>query len=491
MRIPKALRELESELSAEVFLVGGAIRDLLRGKTPNDLDFVVRNVSPGDFEAFLRQRGELKLVGRSFGVYLFKPRGRTRPVEVAFPRTEVSTGEGHRDFVVHTDPSISIECDAARRDFTLNALYIPIAKISGGGVKNDNIVDFHKGVEHIRQRIITAVGNPEDRINEDPLRMLRAMVLVARTGFRLEGKTFTAIRRNSRKIRSVSAERVRDEFIKIMMSDSPSRAFKAMRRTGLLQEVLPELSACVGCGQNPKYHSYPVFEHLIYAADAACQISDRLDVRLGALFHDLGKAPTRAVREGGDGPNDVTFHNHELESTKLAFRLMCRLCFPRELTEAVVQLVRQHQYKYDRDWSDKAVRRFIRAVGITEEDLKDLDNHPQFLVRQADRMGNALKRHLPITQKQRDFQERIRQVFRDSTAHSLRDLKVNGNDLIRELGLPSGPLLGKALKHLYDVVESEPALNTRDKLLEKAKAFISENRDGDSQPNGTRATART
>jgi len=483
MKRLKALRELRAELGAEVFLVGGTVRDMARRREPNDLDLMVRGVAPADFEAFMRERGDLQLVGKSFGVYLFRPKGSRAQdsIEIAFPRTEVSTGDGHRDFVVHTDPELTAKEDSQRRDFTLNAMYISIDDVGDRGkVDRKKILDFHEGLEHIRRRLVVAVGDPDDRIREDPLRMMRAMVLVARTGYRLEGNTFGAIKRNAELIKSVAPERIRDEFIKIMESEKPSRAFKTMARTGLLEIVFPELADCIGKGQNPKYHSYPVFEHLIYATDAACGITERLDVRFGALFHDLGKAPTRAVRPGGDGPDDVTFHNHEIVSTKLAFAFMKRLRFPKEFTEQVIHLVRHHQYKYDREWTDKAVRRFIRNCGINRADLEDLDNHPQFLLRQADRMGNELKAHLPITQKQRDFQARIRKVYEESSAHSLRDLKLNGDDLQKEFGLRPGPAIGKVIRHLYSAVEETPAMNNRDALLAEARRFLEEAAHGDN-----------
>lgn len=479
----KALRELESQLGAEAFLVGGAVRDLLRGQRPNDIDVVVRNVVPADFEAFLRERGDLTLVGKSFGVYLFRPKFSRNTIELAFPRTEVSTGSGHKDFAIHTDPSISLEEDSKRRDFTINALYLPISAVGKGddlpSFEEKAVIDFHGGIEHLHRRLIVAVGHPEDRIQEDPLRMLRAVVLVARTGYRLEGNTFGAIKRNAEAIKEVSAERVRDEFIKLMESDRPSRGFKTMARTGLLSYVLPELADCIGCGQNPKYHSYPVFEHLIYATDAACSISDRLDVRFGTLCHDLGKAPTRQVRPGGNGPDDVSFHNHEIVSTKLTYAFMKRLKFPKDFIEEVVKLVRYHQYKYDRTWTDKAVRRFIRNAGIKKEHLADLDKHPQFLVRQADRMGNELKAHLPITTKQRDFQARIIEIYNSSSAHSLHDLKINGEDLKQELGLVPGPTIGKVVRFLFEVVEETPEANNREDLLRIARKFLEDNPNGD------------
>lgn len=484
MKRLRALRELRKELGAEVFLVGGTVRDLVRRKEPNDLDVMVRGVTPADFEAFLRDRGDLQMVGRSFGVYLFRPKRMKGHIEIAFPRTEVSTGDGHKDFTVLTDPDLSAEEDSNRRDFTINAMYLNIDDVDDKGkFDRKRVIDFHNGLEHIRRRLVVAVGNPEDRIKEDPLRMMRAMVLVARTGYRLEGNTFGAIKRSVNLIKTVAPERIRDEFIKIMESDRPSRAFKTMARTELLHVVFPELAACIGCGQNPKYHSYPVFEHLIYATDAACSITDRLDVRFGALFHDLGKAPTRAVRPGGDGPDDVSFHNHEIVSTKLAFAFMKRLHFPKKFTEEIISLVRNHQYKYDRAWTDKAVRRFIRNLEITKSDLEDLDAHPQFLLRQADRMGNKLKAHLPITQKQKDFQRRLIEVYEKSSAHSLRDLKVNGRDVMNHFDIPAGPLVGEVISFLFEVVEENPEINNKEELLQIAAQFLEE-RSGNSETNG-------
>jgi len=486
MKRLKALRELRKELGAEVFLVGGTVRDLVRRREPNDLDLVVRNISPPDFEAFLRQRGDLRLVGKSFGVYLFRPKRAKDSIEIAFPRTEVSTGDGHRDFVVHSDPAMSIEEDSLRRDFPLNAMYLDIDSIDENGEFDRRaIIDFHNGLEHIHRRLVVAVGNPEDRIHEDPLRMMRAMVLVARTGYRLEGNTFGAIKRYAKLTSTVAPERIRDELIKIMETEKPSRAFKTMARTGLILEVIPELADCIGCGQNPKHHSYPVFEHLIYATDAACGLTESLTVRFSALCHDLGKAPTRAVKPGGDGPNDVSFHNHEIVSTRLAFQMFNRLRFPKDFTEDVIHLVRYHQYKYDREWTDKAVRRFIRNCGITRDELDNLDGHPQFLLRQADRMGNELKVHLPITQKQRDFQARLREVYEKSSAHSLRDLKVDGKDLMEYFELDASPVVGKVIKFLFDAVEETPRLNTKAELFKIAKNYLEEINDGSAQADGS------
>jgi len=481
MKTLKTLRKLQTELGAEVFLVGGAVRDRLRRKEPNDLDFIVRDVAPVDFEAFMRKRGRLELVGESFGVYLFSAKGsEERSVEIAFPRQEVSTGPDHKDFNVVCDPKISLEEDSKRRDFTCNAMYVALSDVDDDGkFDRESVIDFHNGLQHIKARLIVAVGNPEDRILEDPLRMLRAIVLIARTRYRMEGNTFGAIKKQAQLLATVAPERIHDEFDKIMETDKPSAALKALQRTGLLKVFFPELADCVGSGQNPKHHSYNVFDHLIYAVDAACGLTKDLTVRYAALCHDLGKAPTRAVKPGGDGPDDVSFHNHEVVSTRLAFAFFNRYRYPKKFMEEVIALVRQHQYKYDREWTDKAVRRFIRTVGITRADLEDLDNHPLFLLRQADRMGNEFKAHLPITQKQGDFQRRLTEVYEQSSAHSLRDLKVNGRDLMSHFELEASPTIGKTIAYLFDTVEETPSLNTKEDLLRLAKEFLREQEEVD------------
>ena len=488
MKELKALRDLTKETGAEVFLVGGVVRDRIRRKKPNDLDVMVRNVTPAVFEEFLRKRGSLQLVGNSFGVYLFTTAGDRGAVsiEIAFPRKEVSTGPGHRDFNVLCTPDITVEEDSERRDFTCNALYVNLLDVDENG-KFDRlaVIDFHEGLEHIKHRLIVAVGRPEDRICSDPLRMLRAVVLVSRTGWRLDSSTFGAIKNNSHLLRTVSPERIRDELIKIMESGKPSRAFKTLHRCSLLEVFMPELEACVGLGQNPKYHSFNIFDHLIYATDASCKITDRLDVRFATLCHDLGKAPTRAVRPNGDGPNDVSFHNHEVESTKLAYAMLGRLKFPKAFVQDVVQLVRLHQYKYDREWTDKSVRRFIRKALINREDLLDLNSHPQFLLRQADRMGNEFKAHLPVTRKQEDFQSRIIEVYENSSAHSLKDLKIDGRGVMEELRIPAGPDVGLIMKHLFDLVEETPALNVKRTLIVRARKYLKEIKNG-SNTTGNR-----
>ena len=479
-----SLLQIKKRLGCEMYACGGFVRDLVRGQEAADLDVVVRNVDGFTFLAALKKAGKVIEVGKTFGVYVFQPNGVEGSVEIAFPRTERSTGPAHHNFEITSDPSITLEEDAKRRDFTCNAMFLDVAFInSSREVAIAHILDFHQGMEHIKNRLIAAVGNPEDRITEDPLRMMRAAVLQAKTGFRLEGNTFAAMKRNADLIKFVSAERVRDEILKIMSTDKPSRAFKALKRCGVLKYVLPELNACVGVGQNPENHKYPVFEHCCYVADAACSLTTYLPVRFAGLFHDLGKAVTREVKPGGKGEEDVSFHNHEVVSERLVQKLMGRLRFSNDFTEEVIELVKNHQYKYDRNWTDRAVRRFIRSADIQEKDLEDLDVFPLFILRQADRIGNGTpaKVRMPITPKQKDFQARITEIFKASSAHSTKDLAVNGNVLMSELGLAPSPTIGRIMQALFELVEEDPSANNKETLLARARGLLAEEKGEHSE----------
>lgn len=311
----------------------------------------------------------------------------------------------------------------------------------------------------------------EESLQQEFLRHLHQLAFLALGGPRLTEEVFRNLRSSAELVSTLRKAEIADLFLDILSGEHPSRSLSAMNRTGLLRLLFPALADCVGCGQNPKYHSYPVFEHLITAADAACSLTDRLDVRFAALCHDLGKAPTREVRPGG-GPDDVSFHNHEIVSTRLTYEWMTQWEMPHDLTQSVVRLVRYHQYKYDRTWTDKAVRRFIRDAEIVPEDLRDLDLHPQFLLRQADRMGNALKASVPITDKQRDFQERIRRVLQEQIESEGKRLAVTGAEIREKFNLPAAPIISQVMKHLHTEVEKNPELNEPDKLFATAKDFL-------------------
>ena len=347
-----------------------------------------------------------------------------------------------------------IEEDLGRRDFTINAIaYDPLA---------DHLVDPFAGVQDLVEGRLRAVGDPRERFAEDGLRVLRAARFVATLGVTLDPATAEAIEPSLGSYRRVSPERIRDEWMKSLAARVPSLAFEVMRRHGLLEITAPELGALVGCEQN-RYHAFDVWEHTLGCLDR-CPPEPLL--RLGALLHDLGKPSTRAIHpETGD----YTFYDHERVGAEMTAELLLRLRFSNRERETVVGLVRHHLIVYDESWSDAAVRRWIRrvspervaslvALGLADVAAKGRD------VSQELANLDALERH-------------VERVLRAQGALTLRDLDVNGHDLMQELGVGPGPELGRLLHALLELVTDDPSLNQRDVLLGRARALHAAGRD--------------
>jgi tRNA nucleotidyltransferase (CCA-adding enzyme) len=335
----------------------------------------------------------------------------------------------------------ALEDDLARRDFTVNAMaYDPAS---------GEIADPLGGRSDLRRRVIRCVGDPLERFSEDALRPLRAIRLAATLNFKIQKDTFEAIGKLSDRISSqVAAERVRDELLKIMGAETPSAAIEMMHETSLLSHVLPELEEAVGVPQN-RYHAFDVYYHSLMSCDAVSP--EKPLVRFAALLHDVGKPATKEEIRG-----DATFYNHQLVGAEMADLALRRLKFSRADRVHVVGLIRHHMFNYTPEWSDGALRRFVKRVG--EENLADL-----FDLRIADRLGNGLKEGFPVYLE--EMRARIESLLRQNHALKVSDLAVDGTDVIRELGIPPGPGVGKLLKKLLDEVIEDPSLNTREKLL--------------------------
>jgi poly(A) polymerase/tRNA nucleotidyltransferase (CCA-adding enzyme) len=242
-----------------------------------------------------------------------------------------------------------------------------------------------------------------------------------------------------------------------------------MQQVGLLQHVLPFLSQNVGVRQDKRFHKYDVFTHLLKACDSA---PNDLALRMGALLHDVGKYATREIR--GDR---TTFHNHEVVGEIMTRDMLTKLAFPKEFIGHVTLLIRKHMYNYSRDWSNRAVRKFIREVGIKRDGLDDLKEIPLFKLREADRLGNGFKKN-PRTEKQKDFEKRITKLYRESSALTVHDLAVKGGDLMKEFGLEAGPIIGKTLKHLLNLVLENSQQNSKKKLLKLAADYLKVDKNG-------------
>jgi tRNA nucleotidyltransferase (CCA-adding enzyme) len=440
-RLPKgALRVAERLRKADgrACLVGGSIRDLMLGAAVKDWDFAT-DLPPERVRSLFPHAVD---VGIRFGTILVIETDGSYEV-TTFRRDGAYSDARHPDTVAFTS---SLEEDLARRDFTVNAMAYDL--------KDDRLVDPHAGRSDLSHRLIRAVGIPEERFREDALRLLRCIRIAGQLGFEIEEETFRALVRCSGLLGAIARERIREEFDRILAQDRPSLAIDRLFETGLLDEFMPELAACYGVSQN-RYHAFDVFYHSLCAVDQAP--AGNRTVRLGALLHDLGKIDTKHEEEDG---GRVTFYNHQAYSARKAEAILRRLRYPNEERERVVHLIQQHMFHYERDWTDAAVRRFVRSVG--PELLDDL-----FAMRAADTLGNGLRRHA-VSAELKELQHRIAEIRKREEALSVRDLKLDGRELMRELGLQEGPVIGRLLEALLDEVLEDPARNERAALLARA-----------------------
>ncbi|MCX7589554.1 MAG: HD domain-containing protein, partial [Patescibacteria group bacterium] len=448
------------------------VRDLILEKKPKDWD-VATDALPEEILKIFPDA----IYENEFGTVRVKTNSLEETLKIIEVTTFRKEGE-YKDFrhPEYIEFSKNIEDDLSRRDFTINAIALEIKnldllvnkKIKQKNldliIKNYNLIDPFDGQKDINKKIIKAVGNPNQRFKEDALRLLRAIRFAVEFDFMIESKTYNSIIENNFLIKNISAERIRDEFIKIIQSNNASRGILLLEQTGLLKFIIPELSNCVGVSQN-KHHKYDVFEHSIKALQYAVSKNYSLEIRLAALFHDIGKPQTKK----GDGEN-ATFYNHEYVSAKLTKLILERLKFPKEVIKKVVHLVRYHMFYYNvGEVTESGVRRFIARVG--QENIDDL-----IKVREADRIGSGVPK--ARVYKIRHLLYMIEKVRRDPISPKM--LKINGNDLIKILKLNPGPRIGQILNILLEEVIDNPQKNSKEYLTNRAKEL---NKLNDNQLN--------
>jgi len=440
-QVPNEIRNIAERIGKtgkKAYIVGGALRDFFmkRGEA-NDFDMAT-DALPEEIAALFPRviptgikHGTVTVLSGPYSV------------EITTLRTEQGYTDGRRPDSVRFVSTI--EEDLSRRDFTMNSMAYDLAT----GSLHD---PFH-GQEDIRIKCIRCVGDPALRFKEDGLRPLRAIRFAAQLGFSIEAKTYAAIPSAVDTFRQVSMERVRDEFQKILLSPAPDLGLGLLEESGLLDLILPELTASRGCLQKG-LHAFDVMDHLFLAAKAA---KPDLVIRLAALFHDAGKPKARAL--GGDGI--PTFYNHEKFSSAMAEKALKRLKFPNDVISRVLHLVTNHMFNYSEDWTDAAVRRFIARVGIASID--DL-----FFLRLAD--TSATQGQAPDPRLLEPFRSRIYSILSRDGAFSVKDLKIGGNELAG-LGIPRGPAMGKILNELLETVLDDPDQNNPSRLLVIAEAL--------------------
>ncbi|AKM79619.1 MAG: tRNA adenylyl-/cytidylyl-transferase [Candidatus Beckwithbacteria bacterium GW2011_GWB1_47_15] len=447
--VKKVLKTL-ADAGFEVYIVGGAVRDILTETAVTDWDFTT-DARPEEItklfpDAFYDNVfgtvgvAEEHLGGKGEGVY-----------EITTFRTESGYSDRRRPDQVTWGKSL--EEDLKRRDFTINAMALKIRNPKSEIRKKfeAEVVDPFRGEADLQSRLIRAVGDANKRFKEDALRMMRAIRIGAQLKFAIEAKTLAAIKKDSRLIGEIAAERIRDELLKIIASPYPKEGILLMANSGLLAQVLPEIIPMRGVQQGG-HHTKDVWNHSLDSL-AACPSPDPM-VRLATLLHDVGKPQVKKDRGRG---KEITFYNHEVVGARMTKVIAERLKLSKKQKNLLWILVRWHMFAYEPQMTDKAVRRFIRRVGR--------DNiNKMMMLRIGDRVGGGTK---ATSWRLRELQERIGQVL--YSPMEIKDLKVNGRDVMKILEIKSGPKVGEILKKLFDEVMEDAGKNKREYLLKRIK----------------------
>jgi putative nucleotidyltransferase with HDIG domain len=440
--LPLHVRSVVRVLTSHGFTahaVGGAVRDLLLGRRPGDWDVATSAEPRYVLSVFLRaiatglKHGTVKVIcpgGHVIDVTTYRVDGvysdRRRPDTVSF--TE------------------SLSQDLGRRDFTVNALALG---------PTGTVIDPFGGLGDLARRVIRCVGDPDQRLSEDALRMMRAVRLAAEIDFTLDPGTARAITRNAPLLRHIAAERVRDELDRILLSGRPGRALELMRTLGLLHIVLPELLEGVGFDQN-EHHAFTVWEHTLLSVAAVPPVHV---LRLAALLHDVAKPRTLSV-EGGRRH----FFGHEKVGAEMARDILTRLRYDKATIARVTHLVRHHMaLHWQPEMKDAAVRRLINRVG--PENIPDL-----LELRRADRRASGTKEG-PVGLGTAALLVRIERLLKRDRVFTLQDLAVDGHDVMRVARIPPGPEVGLILRRLLEEVLEDPKLNDKARLEERIRGM--------------------
>jgi tRNA nucleotidyltransferase/poly(A) polymerase len=438
------LNKFEKE-NYQIYVVGGAVRDIILGKIVDDWDFTT-NATP---EEILKLFPE-GYYDNKFGTVGIKDPSFENPFEITTYRKEFGYSDSRRPDKVEWGKTL--DDDLSRRDFTINAMALKTIKENSNEYE---IIDIFEGQKDLKNKLIKAVGNPNERFSEDALRMMRAIRIASELNFTIEVKTLEAIKKNSGLINRIAKERVKEEFFKLLSSSHPYEGVLMFRNSGLMNEIIPELEKTFGVEQKSpsRHHIYDVGTHLLMSLKE-CKSEDPV-VRFATLVHDIGKPQTYKIQSNGV----ITFYNHELISTRIAENIADRLKFSNKERDKFVTLVKFHQFTLDEKQTDSAIRRFIKNVGT--ENIEDMIN-----LRVADRLGGGAKE---TSWRLEEFKKRIIEVQKQP--FSIKDLKIDGNDVMHKLGIKPGPKVGEILEKLFKKVEEKEIPNTKEDLLSELKNF--------------------
>ncbi|MFA7142235.1 MAG: HD domain-containing protein [Candidatus Paceibacterota bacterium] len=423
------------------FLVGGCVRDYMLNKEPKDWD-ITTNAKPDEIKEVFKKEHLKTLYENDFGtVSVFIE---DNVLEITTYRVEGSyINRRHPDKVKWTE---KIEDDLKRRDFTINAMALDV-------LNGTNLIDLFHGEKDLKARVIRTVSDPDKRFNEDALRMIRAIRFACVLDFTISKETYESIKKNKELIKEISNERIRDEFVKIIMSNHAKQGILLLKETGLLKYIIPELELGYSCAQN-KHHIYDVFTHNLESLAYAVKRNFNLHVRLSALLHDVGKPITKR----GEGDH-ATFYNHELVGANMTLKILKRLKFAKKDIDKVVNLVKYHLFYYNVDEvTESSVRRLVKNVGL--ENMNDL-----LELRMCDRIGSGCPKAEPY--KLRHLRYLIEKVSKDPI--SVKMLKVDGKDIMENLEMKPSKKVGQILDILLAKVLEDPKRNEAEYLMKEVK----------------------
>jgi putative nucleotidyltransferase with HDIG domain len=438
----------------EAYLIGGCTRDILLKRKPRDWD-VTTNAKPEEIISVFVDTFYENIFG-TVGVVFEKTTDETlRVIEVTPYRLESEYSDNRRpDSVTFSD---RLEDDLQRRDFTINAIALEIRKNSKGETEG-RFIDYYRGHIDLKDKLIRTVGSPHERFQEDGLRILRAVRIATEIGFEIDENTKKAILDHGNLLDNIAKERIREEFEKIIMSDNPMAGIVLCRKLGILEYIVPELDKTISIEQS-RSHIYDVFEHSLRSLQHTADKKYPLELRLAALFHDIGKPSTRRQDKI---QNIWTFYGHEVVGSKMTTKILAELRFPKKIIEKVAKLVRWHMFFADTEQiSLSAVRRIISSVG--RDNIWDLMN-----LRGADRMGMGRPKESPY--RLRKYHSMVEEAMTDPVSVGM--LKINGQKLMEVTHETPGPKIGFILHALLEEVLENPALNTEEYLNKRSKELI-------------------